>query len=141
SACAQNELLRTQCRTDCSGNRVCVDVEKYSGFVRRQWADDGHQTIVQQLTEHCRVDAVDVADKTVVNRFASRGHRHARSPICPHETRIDSADSNGIDVQVPTHTQDSRVDETVEHHRCNVYRFLVRDTASFDHSCRYAQRL
>ena len=51
-----------------------------------------------------------------------------------NQSRIDAAQADGLDVELPADRQDARVDQAVEHHGGHVDRFLVRDAPAVDHA-------
>ena len=63
----EDEFLGLELAGDHRGDGVGVDVEQRAVIVGRQRAHDRHEVVVELLDEDARVDAVDVADETVID--------------------------------------------------------------------------
>jgi hypothetical protein len=113
---------------------VGVDVEEHAARVGRERTDDGHEAVIEQLADHGGVDAIDVADEAVIDGLTAVPERHGGAPMAAHESGIDPADADGIDVEIAADREDARVDEAVQHHRGHIDRALVGDASALDHA-------
>jgi hypothetical protein len=61
--------------------------------------------------------------------------------VSTHQSRVYATDAYRIDVEIAADTQNPRIDQAVEHHRCDIDGFLVGYPTTLDHSRLYTQRL
>ena len=91
------------------------------------------------LSQDVSINGVDIADKSIIDCCLTFAF-YRRSFVSTYEPGIDTADTNGRNLQVAARCEYPRIDLAAQDHRCNVHGIAVGDAAAVDESCAQPQR-